>query len=135
MNNNSEVLTFVDFAIRLLEDYPKYNSKYSNKIYTNQQKIILLLIKQRFNLSYKQIIELIKISESIFRKLALLRIPNRSTLKKFAKQISCVKLNEFLGKSLSLINCNKFELVLMQQDFNFKMEVSLSKKNRFAVEK
>jgi len=137
MKNDSEVLIFIDFCLKLLLDYPEYNSKYSNRIYTNQQKIILLLIKQRFNLSYGQLIELIKISDLLFEKINLSKIPDKSTLKKFAKSISCAKLNDFLGKSLKLINCSEFEIgvdatgfQLQDGSFHYRKRIGLSSKTR-----
>lgn len=137
MINNSEVLIFTDLGLELLSDYQEYNSKFSNKIYNNQQKIILLLIKQRFNLSYSQLVELIKISELILDKLKLKKIPDKSTLKKFAKRISSKNLSNFIGNSLKLLRKRNLEIgidatgfQLQDGSFHYRKRIGLPSERR-----
>ena len=137
MRHISEVLIFTDFALQLFENCVPYSSKYSKKTYTNQQKIILLLIRQWFNLSYNQLIELMKISHVLLVKLSLNKIPEVSTLKKFAKTLKASFLNKYLGNSVNLFGCNEFEAAIDATGFSlqdgsvhYRKRLGLSSKTR-----
>ena len=96
MIKKPELISFIELAKGKLNKIPKYNSKFSNKIYDNHQKITLLLIKQKLNLTYRGVIELLYVSSEICMLLELKRIPEHSTLVKFAKRISSSLLNSLL---------------------------------------
>lgn len=84
--NDSEYLKFIDEAIELSKRIPKYFSKFSNKIFDNHQKLVLLVLKQKLRKTYRDFVELLKITH-IPLYLGLKRIPNHTTLVKFAKQV------------------------------------------------
>lgn len=86
----SQYLRFIDKALELCKDVPRYFSKFSNKIFCNHQKIILLVLKQKLRTTYRDLVEFLKIS-NIPLYIGLKRIPHHSTLVKFAKKIkSCL---------------------------------------------
>jgi hypothetical protein len=92
---NSEYLKFIDEAMELTKTIPRYFSKFSNKIFCNQQKIILLVLKQKLRTTYRDLIEFLKISDiPIF--IGLKRIPHHTTLVKFSKKIKPSLLNLLL---------------------------------------
>ena len=82
----SKYLRFIDKALELCKEIPRYFSKFSNKIFCNHQKIILLVLKQKLRTTYRDLIELLKISD-IPLYIGLNRIPHHTTLVKFAKKI------------------------------------------------
>jgi len=82
----SEYLRFIDKALELCKDIPRYFSKFSNKVYCNHQKIVLLVLKQKLRTTYRDLVELLKVS-SIPLYIGLKKIPHHTTLVKFAKKI------------------------------------------------
>ena len=86
INKESKYLKFIDKGLELAKSIPRYFSKFSNKIFCNHQKIVLLVLKQKLRTTYRDLIEILKISD-IPLYLGLKRIPHRTTLIKFAKKI------------------------------------------------
>jgi hypothetical protein len=93
--NDSKYLKFIDCALELCKEIPKYFSKFSNKIFCNHQKITLLVLKQRLRTTYRDLIEILKISD-IPLLIGLKRIPHHTTLVKFSKKIKPRLLNLLL---------------------------------------
>jgi len=93
-DKNSKYLRFIDKALELCKDLPRFFSKFSNKIFCNHQKLILLVLKQKLRTTYRDLVEILKIS-SIPLYIGLKRIPHHTTLVKFAKKIK-PKLLSFL---------------------------------------
>jgi len=96
MVNDSSYLKFIEQALELAKDIPKYFSKYSNKIFCNKQKIILLVLKQKLRTTYRGLIEILKTTEALVSAIDLKRIPHHSTLVKFAKKLKANLLNLLL---------------------------------------
>jgi len=92
---DSKYLKFIEFAEDLCKDVPRYFSRFSNKIFCNHQKIILLVLKQKMRTSYRDLIEILKITH-IPEIIGLKRIPHHTTLVKFDKKINCTILNLLL---------------------------------------
>ena len=82
---------------------PKYNSKYSNKIFTNIQHLFLLIAKENTNFDYRKFVESLYDSK-IPKYLSLRRIPHFTTLQKFAKRLEAKLL-----KSLIFMTRNLFK--------------------------
>ena len=83
---DSEYLRFVDKALELCKQVPRFFSRFSNKIFCNHQKIVLLVLKQKLRTTYRDLVELLKIT-NIPMYIGLKRIPHHTTLVKFAKKI------------------------------------------------
>lgn len=96
MDKNSNYLKFIDKSLELAKAIPRYFSKYANKIFCNHQKIVLLVLKQKLRTTYRDLIEILKISH-IPLYLGLKRIPHHTTLIKFAKKIKSSLLNNILS--------------------------------------
>ena len=92
---DSEYLRFIDEASELVKSVPRHFSKFSNKIFCNHQKIILLVLKQKLRTTYKDLVEILKISH-IPLFIGLKRIPHHTTLVKFDKKIRSSLLNLLL---------------------------------------
>lgn len=60
-------LNFIEQGMEIAKAIPEYFSKFSNKVYTNRQKMILLVLKQKLRTTYRDLVELLKIT--VFRKL------------------------------------------------------------------
>src|SRR3989344_5143588 len=110
---NSNYIRFIDEALELAKTIPRYFSRFSNKIFCNQQKIVLLVLKQKLNVSYRDLIEFLKISGDISLMIGLKRIPHHTTLVKFAKKISSsllVLLLPFRKAKTVAVDATGFEL-------------------------
>ncbi|MBU4502241.1 MAG: IS5 family transposase [Nanoarchaeota archaeon] len=94
-NKDSLYLKFIDCALELCEQVPRYFSKFSNKIFCNHQKIILLVLKQKLRTTYRDLCELLKVS-NIGMYIGLKRVPHYTTLVKFAKRVKPKILNFLL---------------------------------------
>jgi len=113
MIKKPELISFIELAKGKLKSIPRYNSKFSNRIYDNHQKLILLLIKQKLKLTYRGVIELLYISSEICLLLKLKRIPEHSTLVKFAKKIPSSLVDNLLNikqAEIVAIDSTGFEL-------------------------
>ncbi|MBU0459534.1 MAG: IS5 family transposase [Nanoarchaeota archaeon] len=72
-----------------------YNSKYSNRIFTNIQHLFLLVAKEHTTYGYRKFVESLYDSK-IPSYISLKRIPHFTTLQKFAERISAKILNKLL---------------------------------------
>ena len=95
INKDSKYIKFVNNGLELAKDIPRYFSKFSNKIFCNHQKIILLVLKQKLRTTYRDLVELLKITK-IPALIGLKRTPHHTTLVKFAKKIKPKLLNFLL---------------------------------------
>jgi hypothetical protein len=96
MNNDSELKNFLSLAERLTTKLPKYSSKFSNKIYDNRQKAVILILKQKMRMTYRGISNFLRFSWEARKAINLARVPDHSTLVKFAKRISASDLDSLL---------------------------------------
>lgn len=97
----------------------KYSSKYSNKLYTNYQLIVLLCLKQKEDVGFEAFIdeEIIEMPH-IIEYLGLESIPHPDTLNKFENRIKQTTLNLVLLQTTSRTGIKK--LFLGQDGTGFK---------------
>lgn len=79
----------------ILGEVPIYNSKYSNKIFTNIQHLFLLVVKENTTYTYRGLVESLYDSK-IPQYISLKSIPHFTTLQKFAQRISAKLLNKLI---------------------------------------
>ena len=60
MKKESTLKSFLVSAGKLLTKLPKFNSKFSNKIYDNHQKMIILVFRQKMRMTYRGIVRFFK---------------------------------------------------------------------------
>jgi len=85
-------------AIRI----PPYSCKYSKKIYTQYQLLVLILFKDYRNQHYRDFIEDVEDMESIQDELDLSVVPHFTTLQKFFSRIKTLYLRYAFRKTLNL---------------------------------
>ena len=78
-----------DFCYDLFKiaQIPLYNSKFSNKIYSNFQKLFLLVYKQFRKFTYEELLTDLASNKELRQYLAINKIMNYTTLIKFAKKL------------------------------------------------
>ena len=83
-----------------------YSCKYSKKIYTPYQLLVLILFKDYRNQPYREFIEDIEDMESIQKELDLSLVPHFTTFQKFFSRIKTLYLRYAFRKTLNLFYCN-----------------------------
>ena len=83
----SKLLKFIEWGFKVAKAIPLYFSKYSNRIYTNHQHIVLVVLKQKLRTTWRDLIEFLKVS-FIPKEIGLIEIPHFTTLIKFSKKLS-----------------------------------------------
>jgi len=112
MRSDSELKTFLVSARKLINKIPKFSSKFSNRIYDNHQKMIILIFKQKMRMTYRSIVKFFRFSGLARALLNLRSVPDHSTLVKFHKRISVIILDNLLCKKeviTSAIDSSGFE--------------------------
>jgi hypothetical protein len=83
-----------------------YSCKYSKKIYTQYQLLVLILFKDYRNQHYRDFIEDLGDMERIQEELDLSVVPHFTTLQKFFCRIKTLYLRYAFKKTLNLFYCN-----------------------------
>ena len=112
MKKISELKTFLVSARKLINKIPKFSSKFSNKIYDNHQKMIILIFRQKMRMTYRSIVKFFKFSGLARALLNLKNVPDHSTLVKFHRRIKTTMLDALLCKkkvNTSAIDASGFE--------------------------
>lgn len=84
-----------------------YSCKYSKKIYTQYQLLVLILFKDYRNQHYRDFIDDIEDMESIQEELGLSVVPHFTTLQKFFCRIKTLYLRYAFRKTLNLFYSNE----------------------------
>lgn len=120
MEKISELKSFLVSARKLINKLPKFNSKFSNRIYDNHQKMIILIFRQKMRMTYRGIIKFFRFSGLARALVGLTRVPDHSTLVKFHKRIDFKDLDSLLCKKpvrTSAIDGSGFETTHMSYHY------------------
>ena len=120
MKKESELFKFLVSARKLISKIPKFNSKFSNKIYDNHQKMIILIFRQKMRMTYRGIVKFFRFSSLARALLNLESVPDHSTLVKFHKRINATILDGLLCKAkvkISAIDSSGFETTHMSYHY------------------
>lgn len=98
MKKRCELKNFLVSARKLINTIPRFNSKFSNKIYDNHQKMIILIFRQKMRMTYRGIVKFFRFSGLARALLKLRSVPDHSTLVKFHKRLKVKMLDSFLCK-------------------------------------
>lgn len=116
MDKTSTLKIFLVSARKLVNKLPRYNSKFSNRIYDNHQKMIILIFRQKMRMTYRGIVRFFRFSGLARALLGLTSVPDHSTLVKFHKRINPKVLDSLLCKKkviISAIDSSGFETSYM----------------------
>tara|TARA_Y100000031_G_scaffold112422_1_gene124139 strand:- start:126 stop:1070 length:945 start_codon:yes stop_codon:yes gene_type:complete len=128
---DSKYLKFIDKALEFCKSIPRYFSKFSNKIFCNHQKIVLLVLKQKLRTTYRDLIELLKISD-IPLYIGLKRIPHHTTLVKFAKKIKSQFLNLLLPyRKAKIVGLDGTGFSVENRSKHYEMRTALTSYRRY----
>ncbi|MBS3168189.1 IS5 family transposase [Candidatus Woesearchaeota archaeon] len=92
-----DYLNFVSEALELAKKIPRYFSKYSNKIYCNHQKFVIVILMQKLKLTTRGVISFLRSNPSLCLEFGLLRIPVHTTIIRFF-----LKIKNIIGLLLNI---------------------------------
>jgi transposase len=107
-------IRFVELTSGLIKDsrIPLISSKFSKKIYTQHQLLILLLLKEYLSEDYRDTVELTEIMDSLRQKIHLDEVPHFTTIHKFCQRIRSTTFTRPLNRLMKMfydwgerINC------------------------------
>ena len=88
MNNGyTDLLKYVDDALALAKDIPRWWSKFSNRIYCNHQKLVIYVLMQKLRQTTRGIVSILRCSEELRLHLGLHKVPVHTTIVRFAARI------------------------------------------------
>ena len=92
-------IRFVELSSGLIRDsrIPLFSSKFSKKIYTQHQLLILLLLKEYLSEDYRDTVELTGIMDSLREKSHLDEVPHFTTIQKFFQRIRSSAFSRLLN--------------------------------------
>lgn len=120
MIHDCEFIMFIELAQELVSKMPLFNSKFSKKTYTNHQKTIILLLKQKTKLSYDLLMDDLSTRTIVLEKIGLKKIPEVSTIKKYAKTIQTDLLDYLLGYCIAFTDKDKIETAVDSTGFKLQ---------------
>lgn len=94
--SNSVFISFVEIALELCVCLPLYFSKFSRKDFTVHQLLVLLVLKQKLKCNYESLVDDLETRPVVVQLIGLKRIPDASTIRKFADRVSAEILYYFL---------------------------------------
>lgn len=89
-------LNFIDEALVLAKDIPKYFSKYSNHTYCNHQKFVIVFLMQKLKLTTRGIINFLRNNQILCIHFGLFRTPVHTTIVRFFAKVKNL-IDLFLG--------------------------------------
>ena len=75
---------------------PLRGSKYANHLYTDQQHVVLLALRQHFRKSYRDFCQTLEVCTEILEELGLRMVPHWATLQKFSRRADARRLERLL---------------------------------------
>lgn len=135
--DDSVFLTFIKVAFELCFCVPKYLSKFSKRDFSVHQLLVLLVLKQKLKCSYEWLIDDLQTRPFVVQMLGLKRLPDPSTIRKFAKRIKANMIYFILEDATSKIKKQKLKLAIdatglhiEDGSFHYRNRLGLSSKTR-----
>lgn len=120
MTNKPKYLEFINVALVIACLLPAYSSKYSKKTFTQQQLMVLYILKQKSKLSYDDFVDDFKTRDSAMLELGLNKVPAASTLKMFAGRIKAGILEKLVGSCIDLTRKRKLNTAVDATGFELE---------------
>lgn len=92
-----DYLKLADEALELAKKIPRYFSKFSNHIYCNYQKFVIVILMQKLKLTTRCVISFLRSNPTLCINLGLFRIPVHTTIVRFF-----VKVKNIVGLLLDI---------------------------------
>lgn len=107
---NALVAEVVSLSMRIARKYvAPYSHRNSPKKFTQEQLITCLILKAYLNKTYRDIVDLLEVTDELRKRMGLTQVPHYSTLKKFADR----------SDTLHIVDCMLLEIV---REFDMESE-------------
>lgn len=107
---NALVSEVVSLSMRIARKYlAPYSHRNSPKKFTQEQLITCLILKAYLNKTYRDIVDLLEVTDELRKRMGLTQVPHYSTLKKFADR----------SDTLHIVDCMLLEIV---REFDMESE-------------
>ena len=107
---NALVAEVVSLSMRIARKYvAPYSHRNSPKKVTQEQLITCLILKAYLNKTYRDIVDLLEVTDELRKRMGLTQVPHYSTLKKFADR----------SDTLHIVDCMLLEIV---REFDMESE-------------
>jgi len=102
--SSNKYINFIDLSLKTVQSsrLNLYSCKYSKRVYTQHQLLVLVLLKEYISTDYRDFVELIDLMNDVKEKLDLDKIPHYTTLQKFVSRIPSSLFNIILSRTLKL---------------------------------
>lgn len=80
-----------------VENVPVYSGKYSKQVYTQHQLLQALVVKTVYRLKYRELEEMLEISDTLRDCMGLDKVPHFTTFQKFAARFPCRILHQLIA--------------------------------------
>ena len=101
---SNKYIKFLDLSLKTIQSRRLnfYSCKYSKRVYTQHQLIVLVLLKEYISTGYRDFVELVDLMSSIKEKLDLDKVSHYTTFQKLVSRIPSSWFNLILSKTLKL---------------------------------
>lgn len=80
-----------------VNDVPFYSNRFSKRVFTQHQLLQGLVVKTLFRLRYRELVELLQVSDTLVDAIGFTRIPHYTTFQKFAARFPPRILHQLIG--------------------------------------
>jgi hypothetical protein len=100
----NKYIRFIEAALPVVRSsrIPLYSCKYSKRVYTQHQLLVLILLKEYLGEDYRNFVELVELMDDLGEILELEQIPYFTTLHKFMGRIRSIYLDMVLRRVIHL---------------------------------
>lgn len=109
----SEVGVWLD-----VENVPFYSGRYSKRVYTQHQLLQCLVIKTVYRLKYRELEEMLQVSDTLRECMGLKKVPHFTTFQKFAARFPARILHQLIATIAKHICCGTLNVAIDSTGFS-----------------
>ena len=95
---------FTRLVLRVVNEVRPYSNKFSKRKFTQRQHLALLMLKERLQKTYREVVQLLELMPELLKLLGLKEVPHFTTLQKFFARFPHAIFDSLLRKT-----CDFFE--------------------------
>ena len=115
---SNKYIKFIDLSLKTVQSsrLNLYSCKDSKRVYTQNQLLVLVLLKEYISTDYRDFVELIDLMNDIREKLEFDKIPHYTTLQKFASRIPSSLFDHIQSRILKLFYSHGEKIIIAAID-------------------
>jgi transposase len=108
-----EVGVWLDYS-----DVPYYSCRHSKRVFTQHQLLQGLVVKTLYRLRYRELTELLQVSDTLVDSIGYRRIPHYTTFQKFAARFPCRILHQLIASVAKYLSEGTLNIALDSTGFS-----------------